>query len=229
MTGAGFPVPLRMALAFTGLAVIALVICAYTHCPYGLYLKMAAATGFVASGIAAGGLRSGYGRMILAGLACSWWGDLFLALSGESYFLMGLVAFLGAHVAYSIAFLVHGVCTHWAAFGLGFMLIPAVPLTLWLYPNLGGMRIPVVVYMVVITLMVALSIGAQGRQLNIAMLAGAVLFYLSDICVARQRFVDASIWNALIGLPLYFVAQMLFATSISKFVREDLDSNAETQ
>jgi hypothetical protein len=42
-------------------------------------------------------------------------------------------------------------------------------------------------------------------------LNGAFSFYLSDIFVARQRFVQASFWNRLIGLPLYYLGQFQIA------------------
>jgi hypothetical protein len=39
----------------------------------------------------------------------------------------------------------------------------------------------------------------------------AVAFYLSDISVARDRFAQAGFGNRLWGLPLYYLAQLLFA------------------
>ena len=38
-------------------------------------------------------------------------------------------------------------------------------------------------------------------------LNGAFSFYLSDVFVARQRFVQPSLSNRLIGLPLYYLSQ----------------------
>ena len=43
---------------------------------------------------------------------------------------------------------------------------------------------------------------------------GAVLFYVSDIFVARDRFVTPSPLNQRIGLPLYYAAQIALAFSI---------------
>jgi hypothetical protein len=44
--------------------------------------------------------------------------------------------------------------------------------------------------------------------------AGAILFYVSDIFVARQRFVDSNYINRLVGLPLYYVGQFMISFSI---------------
>jgi uncharacterized membrane protein YhhN len=45
-------------------------------------------------------------------------------------------------------------------------------------------------------------------------LLAAEMFYLSDICVARNKFVQRSCWNSAVGLPLYYIAQLLFAASL---------------
>jgi hypothetical protein len=45
-------------------------------------------------------------------------------------------------------------------------------------------------------------------------LSGAIVFYLSDIFVARDTFVRSEYSNRLIGLPLYYLGQFLFAFSI---------------
>ena len=45
-------------------------------------------------------------------------------------------------------------------------------------------------------------------------LVAALLFYLSDLAVARERFVAPGRTNRLWGLPTYYVAQILFALSI---------------
>jgi hypothetical protein len=40
---------------------------------------------------------------------------------------------------------------------------------------------------------------------------GALLFYLSDFAVARDKFVAPGFWNGAWGLPFYFVAQLNLA------------------
>jgi uncharacterized membrane protein YhhN len=41
----------------------------------------------------------------------------------------------------------------------------------------------------------------------------ALMFYFSDIFVARERFVTHEFANRLIGLPLYYTGQFLLAFS----------------
>ena len=45
--------------------------------------------------------------------------------------------------------------------------------------------------------------------------AGACAFYLSDLAVARERFLVRSITNKLWGLPAYYAGQLLLAWSIA--------------
>ena len=70
----------------------------------------------------------------------------------------------------------------------------------------ADMRLKVSAYMAVITVMVATAAGTE-----LWLLTAATLFYASDLCVARQRFVQAGFVNRLIGLPLYYAAQWMFA------------------
>ena len=68
----------------------------------------------------------------------------------------------------------------------------------------------VLAYIFVITTMVALSAGTVAARGPL--LAGAaVLFFASDLAVARHRFVERSSTNKVVGLPLYYAAQLLFA------------------
>lgn len=72
-------------------------------------------------------------------------------------------------------------------------------------------------YIVVISVMVAAwsvtnnsDAAVQGR---IMIITGALMFYFSDIFVARERFVTHEFANRLIGLPLYYTGQFLLAFS----------------
>jgi uncharacterized membrane protein YhhN len=161
-----------------------------------------------------------YFGLVLAGLLFCWAGDVFLIFFASSrLFLAGLVSFLTGHVLYTIAFFTRAVpgILSWIVGACGLAVSGAV--FVWLRPNLGKMLIPVVAYMAVITVMVigAASLmgnekaGFSGRALAFS---GALLFYLSDIFVARQRFVIRQYVNRLVGLPLYYTAQFMIAFSI---------------
>ena len=46
------------------------------------------------------------------------------------------------------------------------------------------------------------------------LLAGAALFFVSDLAVARDKFVGASFLNRAWGLPAYYAGQLLIAWSL---------------
>jgi len=55
------------------------------------------------------------------------------------------------------------------------------------------------------------QLGVTGRVL---VFAGAACFYMSDILVARDRFLSNEFFNRLVGLPLYYLGQFLIAFSV---------------
>jgi hypothetical protein len=63
-----------------------------------------------------------------------------------------------------------------------------------------------------VTLVGNTGLSSTGRYM---VLIGALSFYASDIFVARNQFVIDAYVNRLIGLPLYYFAQFLFAVSIA--------------
>ncbi|GMW00091.1 MAG: hypothetical protein AMXMBFR84_12290 [Candidatus Hydrogenedentota bacterium] len=178
--------------------------------------KMLASTSFLAAAWFAGARHSRYGLAIFAGLFFSWWGDYFLIGSGDGRFLAGLVSFFLAHVVYCIAYGLRGANWKRSIIPMGALLIPGGFVLRWLWPGIpADMRIPVIAYMIVISLMVALAIGTTGKSGSALIILGAILFYFSDIFVARARFVESGPINSLIGLPLYFGGQVLLALSIA--------------
>ena len=81
------------------------------------------------------------------------------------------------------------------------------------------MRVPVILYVITIATMVvaatALARGhGPGEPRWYLFLAGASLFFASDLAVARDRFVARTFANKAWGLPAYFSGQLLIAWSL---------------
>lgn len=154
--------------------------------------------------------------LLLIGLVLSFVGDVLLIPKGKKLtFLLGLGSFLCAHVAYAVAFVVHGVDTTGVLVASLALVLAGVPLARWLFAHVqGAMRPPVAGYVVAITAMVALAVGATADGARMTLAIGAALFYASDLCVARERFVTRSMWNGVVGLPLYYVAQVLLVDGL---------------
>lgn len=205
--------PLGGTILFTALAASALVAQVWTGGPGGTAIKMIASSGFLAIALAAGASSTGPGRVLLAALVACWWGDYFLTRSGDGAFLYGLAAFLLGHVGFAVYFMGLGLRPAWSVAALALLAPPGAVIYHRLAPHLGTMQGPVILYMIVISLMVAFAIGARGRGASRLIPLGAVLFYLSDLLVARERFLTSSPWNPTIGLALYYAAQITLAAS----------------
>lgn len=177
--------------------------------------KLVASTGFLFTAIHAGALDSGWGRWIFVGLLLSWCGDAFLLGRAKATFLAGLVAFLLGHVAYCVAFVTHGFDTTLAITLAPVIAIAGLVVDRWLRDQVDdGMRLPVRAYIVVISIMLTLAIAAWREGASHLLLLGAVSFYLSDLSVARDRFVQREFLNRLWGLPAYYLGQLCLALSV---------------
>ena len=146
-----------------------------------------------------------------AGLVLSWFGDVFLISRTEKPFLIGLVAFLLGHVAFLGAFFALEVNWNPIGIGVGPLVLVSALVTRWLLPHAPReMRIPIVAYILVITAMVAAAFGLWQHENGPLAIGAALCFFLSDLSVAINRFVSASFVHRLWGLPLYYLAQILF-------------------
>ena len=184
--------------------------------------KPLASAGFVAfaliatTRVADDPILAGYAGWIVAGTVLSWAGDLLLIPKKTSRaFLLGLVSFLLAHVAYAGAFLTLGVPDARAWWIVLPLAVVAAVVLGWLWPRLDRrFRIAVPTYMAVISTMLAGAVAASPRPGGWMIGAGAGLFYLSDLFVARNRFVSPGFVNRAVGLPLYYAGQWLLVLSI---------------
>ncbi len=158
---------------------------------------------------------SAYIPLIAGGLAFALLGDILLMLP-ESRFVLGIGSFAATHALYLAAFI--------SAAGLALVNPSTIPLLLFtvimtrfLWPGLRkSLQIPVLAYIVLITIMTAQAIGAaleqEGTGLAIAA-AGAVLFIASDSMLAIDRFrLPFKAAQALV-LSTYWLGQWLIALS----------------
>ena len=177
-------------------------------------------------------------KFITAALILSWLGDIFMMFQQTQplFFLLGLGAFLLGHVFYIGSFTRRYKKEDKAyVTGKGMVLrqpLWILPLLLYggglyyyLYPHLGEMKVPVVVYSVAITLMALTAANRKGRVSYLSfryILIGALLFVLSDSVIALNTFKyfgnlnNAAFW---IMLP-YGLGQLLIVIGAIYFVKE---------
>lgn len=156
-----------------------------------------------------------YQGLILLGLLASLVGDVFLMLPDPSKLLHGLVSFLIAHLFYIAAFTVEG-----GRAPIGYIIpfvIYGVVMLRALWPHLGPMKRPVMVYVGVILIMAWQAANRWiDARLDGSLLAmiGAYLFVMSDSVLAVERFRGSWRSAPLWVLSTYFAAQALIALSV---------------
>lgn len=200
----------------TAVAVVAMILAEARELRAAVWIaKPIAATSFVLASLSQGVPDSGYGRWVVIALALSWWGDVLLIPKSQKVFLAGILAFLSAHLAYGVAFAVRGLSLAWALGVAAALIPPGVALGRYFVrhapPRLKG---AVVAYVAVLSGMVALALGAYGRGGDVRIPVAAIAFYFSDISVALNRFVKPSVVTRAWGAPLYFGAQLVFASTV---------------
>ena len=184
--------------------------------PAALLAKFAASTSFVTLAFVNGALQTLYGRAILIALALSWIGDMLLLSRESTYLLAGIAAFLMAHIAFAAAFAISGIDV--TVFGISAVstAVLAALILKWLSKYLRGpCRIAVPLYLVAVIAMVSLAVTASIVALPQTVGIAAFAFAVSDISVARDRFIERDVVNKAWGLPLYYLAQLLFAASVT--------------
>ncbi len=199
----------------TAIAVMGLLMAEYReHQQARAIFKTLAAMGFLAAALQSEPWNATTATWITVGLFLSVVGDISLLPSGTGrWFYVGIGAFLLAHLAYTTAFFTLGVAPMWTLIAALVLTPLATGFYRWLTPDVPPkLRTPVVAYLVVIALMVCTGLGAYGAAKQSLLIPVAVLlFALSDVAVARQRFKAPRFSNKAWGLPTYFGAQLLFA------------------
>lgn len=177
-------------------------------------------------------LSAGLGGTLLwfgLGILLSLMGDVLLMISLDKFFLAGLVAFLLAHIAYIVGFNIP--IPEINFFGIVFAvmigmggarairrILDRLPAT-----GQGQMRLPIIVYSAVISVML---LSAMMKLVDISWSAnaaalvsiGAFLFYLSDIILAWNKFVAPIQHGRIYNIAAYHLGQIaLIAGVITQF------------
>ena len=154
-----------------------------------------------------------YKSFIIGALLFCLMGDVFLILPNK--FLQGLISFFISQALFSFAFLYLGKTVHWWLILIFSMM--ACLLYLILSPYLGKMRIPVLLYMIVISFMAwraweNLSLSKSWGTVLVA--AGTILFVISDANLAFNKFRKSYKSAEAIILSTYYLAIWMFSFSL---------------
>jgi uncharacterized membrane protein YhhN len=154
---------------------------------------------------------------VIAGLLLSLVGDIALLWPKEG-FLPGLIAFLLAHLAYLVAFTrVAKFASRPLCFGVYALVAGAILWQLW--PGVpGGLRVPVIAYVVCLAAMAAQAavVWRAGAPRGAVLALGGALFVASDALLATNKFMAplpaASLWI----LATYWAAQWCIASWLER-------------
>jgi len=155
--------------------------------------------------------------LITAGIALSLVGDVALLWDSNRAFMVGLAAFLLAHVAYVIAFLGVAVWSPHVAIVAVVVLASSLVLLRLIWKGSAGLHPAVIAYAAVITTMVVSASATVGGPLPLAPFAavGSVLFYVSDSSLALNRFRRPIPHVAFLALGVYWLGQLGIAIAAS--------------
>ncbi|MGL6037555.1 MAG: lysoplasmalogenase [Soonwooa sp.] len=147
-------------------------------------------------------------NLFIAGLILSWFGDVFLLFDWG--FIAGLGSFLAAHICYIFCLKKFSVSN--ALWSLPFILIYLFTFLTFLFPHLGDMKIPVILYALCISGMLYFSLKTK----QILLIIGAVFFVISDSVLAINLFVNQSKVLGFLVMFTYVLAQSLLTFGFLK-------------
>ena len=163
---------------------------------------------------------------LLHGLFFSWIGDVLL--QSDKLFIPGLLAFLTAHIFYIIFFAKTRSNQH-SFFKLRPIMLMAVLAYLVefmyiLWPYLGEMKIPVLIYGITISTMLSAAMWQYQKLENktaLFFIIGATLFVASDSLLAFNRFRESFNLAGVSIMTTYILAQLFIVTGAIRLQLEE--------
>lgn len=165
-------------------------------------------------------------NILLSALVFSWIGDVILIFSdiSEIYFILGLVSFLISHIIYCVLFnrqIREKIKRNAVVFLIGSILIACylIGMLSVLLPSLGDLKIPVIVYASVISIMLLFAYNGLliwKKPANQLVFFGALFFVVSDSILALNKFHTPLKKSSFIIMLTYLVAQYLIVIGILK-------------
>lgn len=169
---------------------------------------------------------------VLHGLFFSWIGDVLL--QSDNLFIPGLLSFLTAHIFY-IVYFVKIKSTQNSFFKLRPIMLMAViaylvELMYILWPFLGGMKIPVLLYGITISTMLSAAMWQYQKLENktaLFFIIGATLFVASDSLLAFNRFRENFYLSGISIMTTYILAQLFIVTGAIRLEFQEQTESTE--
>jgi uncharacterized membrane protein YhhN len=126
---------------------------------------------------------------------------------------LGLGSFLICQILYAMVFFKFGsqpLVGPVSRIGSLLVSIYLLLLTFFLFPFLGELFIPVLIYSLAISTMLVLAIGLEGKidgRIAVLIIGGAAFFVISDSLLATDKFVEPFPLSRLMVMSTYLLAQ----------------------
>jgi uncharacterized membrane protein YhhN len=158
---------------------------------------------------------------ILVGLIFSLGGDIALMFDNKRAFAAGLGLFLLAHIAYIVTFTLLSPFSSWEYQAMAILAAAGFLFFMLIRSGLGKLKWPVIAYILIISLMVSRAFSTLfspnfNQTQGLMIFFGALLFYLSDMILAANRFWRPWKYNR-ISLAFYYSGQLLLALAAGYF------------
>lgn len=163
--------------------------------------------------------------IFIRALFFSWAGDVLLLFTHrEIFFITGLIAFLISHFLFIQVYRQHRdahvekelLGSQKARFAFP-IILTATGLVVILYRSLGPLKIPVMVYALVLCVMVLTALFRYGRtnsQSFWSVFSGAILFMASDSLLALNKFLNPIAGASFMIMLTYIAAQYLIVNGL---------------
>ncbi|NVJ59977.1 MAG: lysoplasmalogenase [Gammaproteobacteria bacterium] len=158
-----------------------------------------------------------YSIAILCGVSLGAFGDVAMLSKRKSASIVAMALFGIGHLAYLFAFSQLEINVTQSIICFGVLLIVFRQIYQWLSNDLSSsLRIGVIGYSVVLLLVCAVALSTRINGYPALVGLAATLFMLSDFFVASYRFKRPKLSDKVIGLPLYYTAQLFYIYSIEQ-------------
>ncbi|PZX48516.1 lysoplasmalogenase [Algoriphagus chordae] len=166
-------------------------------------------------------------KSVLAALIFSWLGDILLLW--EDFFMYGIGAFLLAQICYIIGFKVAQKAPE-SIMNVNFVKTFIINLPIYfiaafvfymINPNLGVLKIPVIVYIIAIVSMVTTARERYGKCNSASfwqVFIGASLFFISDGLIALDKFYQPIPDADLMIMGTYAIAQLMIVMGVRSYI-----------
>ncbi|HMP29186.1 MAG TPA: lysoplasmalogenase [Saprospiraceae bacterium] len=165
-------------------------------------------------------------KLYILALIAALAGDLFLAIQKGNFFMLGLSSFLVMQILYILIFK-RGYSKptgnkFWASIGIAVFYLGFAILS---WSSLGDLQIPVLIYAFALLSMLYFAMNVRTGQFFNYFGWGALLFVISDLLLAINKFVSQLPYEHFLVMVTYSIAQLMICLGLILSYERSLKSS----